>query len=159
MVRKIKWYLYYKRILRLNKLEDKIKFLMTYQDKINFYSSNYRNSFINTIHRDIVNAIDELKAILKQPLETKFVAVRNITQDNLYYKSLSLWYSNDNFELPDNEIFIIWLEQILSFVNWYNIATQPNSNNAMMNNVRRLNPYYHDISTIVNTIVDNILKK
>lgn len=156
MFKRLVWYLYSKRILKLVKLEDKINFLIKYKDKFNFYSNVYRNVYINCLHNDIIKYTENLKYISKQGLETKFVNVRNITQDNYYYTSICFWYSDNNLELLDMQAFINWLEQVKRFVNWFDKASLPNSNNISMNNTRRLRPYYHDIENIINIIIKHI---
>lgn len=158
MFKRIVWYLYSKRILKLIKLEDKINFLIKYKDNLNFYSNVYRNVYIDCLHNDIIKYTENLKYILKQGLETKFVNIRNITQDTYHYTSICFWYSDNNLELLDMQPFIIWLEHVKQFVTWFDKASLSNSNNIDMNNTRRLRPYYYDVENIINIIIENIKK-
>lgn len=146
--------------IRTYTLSKKIDLLMKKQD-INFYTPDYRNTFLDFIESDIVKYDKILVDVLRQGLETKFVTIRDITQNSYQYKSFSFWYSNNDNVLETKAEYKKFLYTIFNFTKWYEEAKVQHDNTTLLNNVRRLTPYYYNIEQIVNTIleIEGMIKK
>lgn len=153
MFKGIKRYLYKKGYLRLDTLYKKILYLVKYKDNINFYSPNYRNSMLDFLEKDIVIYNRQLDNVIRQGLETRYVTVRDISQNSYTYTSFSFWYSDNGKIIENNQELDRFLHQITIFVKWYEDSIKDMTNTTLLNNTRRLKPYYTNIETIVNNIL------
>ena len=157
MLQRIKNYLYKRKITNSETLLDKIELLQK-NPSIYFYSSIYCNTFLNFIEKDIIDYNNVLENILRQGLETKYVSIKNISEQNYYYTSLSFWYSNKTAVLNTNDEFKRFLNNIHTYISWYEKNKTEVVNVNINNNIRRTKPYYYNIELIVNTIIENELK-
>lgn len=153
MLKGIKKYLYKKGYLRLDTLYKKTMYLAEYKNNINFYSPSYRNSMLDFIEKDIVIYNRQLDNIIRQGLETRFVTVKDISQNSYTYTSFSFWYSDNGKVIENNKEIDRFIHQITVFVKWYEESIKNMTDATLLNNTRRLKPYYNNIETIVNSIL------
>lgn len=152
MLQKIKVYLVKKNILKHPDTETKIKFLLDNVNLINLYSSTSSNTFANFLHANIVSYLDELSVILISSLDTKAISVKQITEHSYINTSFSFWYTYDKVILNDDIYLKEFLSKALAFVQWSNVAKVDYNSNTRLNNFRRLSPYYHNITEIIETL-------
>lgn len=154
MLTKVKQYLYKKGILKHNTLLEKIKYLEPHKHNINFYGPNYRNNMLDFIEQDIVTFNRQLDYIIRQGLESRYVTVKDISQNSYIYTSYSFWYSDNNKVIENKNEIDRFFNLIFTFVNWYEESITNKTDATLLNNTRRLKPYYANIEAIV----DDILK-
>ena len=159
MLNKIKDFLLSKGIIKLDTPIKKIEYLLEHLDSINLYSISFRNITEDFLEKDIIAYIDTLQFILRNSLETKVISIKFINENSYKRITYSFWYSNDHRILPDNEYLKEWLTLSLQFIKWAEFAKKDfnNSNNTV--NSRKLSPYYLNITNIINTITDTVIKK
>ena len=157
MFKKLKRWLIYKGYIKLKTHLEKIEFITTMD--IDFYNEIYRNVRLDFIEKDIIHYNRSLDMILRQGLESTFVSVKDITQNSYFYTSFSLWCSDDGRILDDIKEVNTFFKNIKAFLSWYERADKVKDNTVMLNNVRRLKPYYYNLTVIIDLILEQEIKK
>ena len=117
------------------------------------YLSNYRDIIIRTLHPDITSYIVRLQDLLDLINEKSTdVLIQKISEDDKYTKTLSEWYTNEEYLLDDNETLLKWLALSTEFMVWYDRVMKYQQGAKTVYQARRLSPYYKDIKTIIETI-------
>lgn len=158
MFKKIKFLLFKKGYLKLDTIEKKIKFIITNIEKVNLYSSSYRNIYCDFLEKDILDYIEVLKIIVRSPLDTKIITVKSITESSYISTSFSYWYSNKGDMLDNKEYINTWLTLSLGFIEWCEEAKKNFNNTNSINNYRKLSPYYNNINNIIENMLEELKK-
>lgn len=159
MLNKLKDYLLSKGIIKLDTTIKKIEYLLNNVDTINLYSIAFRNVTEDFLEKDIITYLDTLNFILRSSLETKVISIKMINENSYKRITYSFWYSNEHKILPDNSYLKEWLTLAMRFIKWSDYAKKDfkNSNNTV--NCRKLSPYYLNITNIINTMTEIVIKK
>ena len=117
------------------------------------YLPSYRDIVIRTLHPDITSYINRLQDLLDLINEKSTdVLIQKISEDDKYTKTLSEWYTNEEYLLDDNETFTQWLALSTEFMVWYDRVMKYQQGAKTVYQARRLSPYYKDVKTIIETI-------
>lgn len=153
MIKRIKLYFYKRKLNKCKTLIDKILFLKE-QPSLYFYSELYRNTYLSFIDKDIIEFNNNIENIFRQGLETRYVAIKNISADRYYNTSLSFWYSDTTKILTNDNEYKRFIKNCEMFVKWYEGNVKEIGNVNIVNNIRRIKPYYYNIELIINTMID-----
>ena len=117
------------------------------------YRPSYRDVVIKTLHSDIVSYNNRLQDLLDLINEKSTdVLIQKISEDDKYTKTLSEWYTNEEYLLDDNNALARWLVLSTEFIVWYDRVMKYQQGAKTVYQARRLSPYYNDVKTIIETI-------
>ena len=117
------------------------------------YLPNYRDVVIKTLHPDIASYVTRLQDLLDLINEKSTdVLIQKISEDDKYTKTLSEWYTNEEYLLDDNNTRVRWIALSTEFIVWYDRVMKYQQGAKTVYQARRLSPYYNDVKTIIETI-------
>lgn len=157
VLQRLRLWMIRKGLIKHKSLQAKLTCLLELTD-INLYDTTFRNIQIDFLENNIVTYNNILEYLLLQGLETKFVSVRDITQNSYHYVSFSFWYSDEGEILGDSKELVRFLKNTKAFIVWYEKSAVIKNNTTLLNNVRRLKPYYHNIASVIENIYNGYFK-
>ena len=154
----IKLLLYKYNIYKLNTIYDKIKYIKLLELQPHAQYNNF--IIIPSLHNNLYDYVLVLSNILSKDMTKDRLVIKDIVRNDIRNVALSRWFTNKGSITTDSrDKLITWLDLVYDLNYKYDYNIKNNYNVIMQNNSKKLQPYIINVETIIESIVDNYIRR
>lgn len=154
----IKLLLYKCNIYKLSTIYDKIEYIKLLELRPHAQHNNFIT--IQSIHSDLYDYIVVLSNILSKDMSKDRLVIKDIVRNDIQHIPLSRWLTKKGTIASDaHDNLIAWLDLAHELNTKYEYNIKNNYNVVMQNNSKKLQPYIINVETIIQSIVDNYIRR